>query len=253
MELLKAAPQKSLSLYHVKQWDSDEKKKRLARSILIYIWQQHGHTYLAEVITDEPIEYWLMWQCTLNDSTTWRKFSSVHLIDDIETGSTFCQLLGLWFFASNVIDLWDHIMKTWTLASNGNTFIDTGAQLSHVGVWRGASASHMHAKSCLTNVLEVDVPWRQADGLSAELSCWIRIAPVELQMDDTSQVNTHNSTAAALLHACIVWFQCSMLLICGLNLARLLTRASSFGGLSLAIPHSDNHHGGIFVIDSSIQ
>ena len=170
MELLKAAPQKSLSLYHVKQWDSDEKKKELASSILIYIWPQHGHTYLAEVITEEPIEYWLMWQCTPNDSTTWRKFSGVHLIDDIETGSTFCQLLGLWFFASNVIDLWDHIMKTWTLASNGDTFIDTGAQLSHVGVWRGASVSHMNAKSCLTNVLEVDVPWRRAGGWSAGLS-----------------------------------------------------------------------------------
>ena len=152
----------------------------------------------------------MMWQCTPNDSTTWCKFSGVHLTDDIETGSTFCQLLGLWFSASNVVDLWDQVMKTWTLVSNGDAFIDTGSPLSHVGVWRGASVSHMNAKSCLTNVLEVDVPWRRADGWSAGLSCWIRIARVELQMDDTSQVNIQISTPAALLHACLVWFQCSM-------------------------------------------
>ena len=60
----------------------------------------------------------MMWQWAQNDWTTWLKFSGVHLTDDIETVSAFCQLFGLWFSASNVLDLWDEAMKTWTLVSN---------------------------------------------------------------------------------------------------------------------------------------
>ena len=53
MELLKSAPHESLSLYHVKQCDSDDKRKELARSRWIYMRQQHCDMYVEEAITDE--------------------------------------------------------------------------------------------------------------------------------------------------------------------------------------------------------
>ena len=54
MELLKSAPHESLSLYHVKQCDSDDNRKELGRSTWIGILQQHGDMYVAEASTDEP-------------------------------------------------------------------------------------------------------------------------------------------------------------------------------------------------------
>ena len=35
-----------------------------------------------------------------------------------QLGFRLCQLLGLWLSASNVVDVWDQVMKTWTLVSN---------------------------------------------------------------------------------------------------------------------------------------
>ena len=91
------------------------------------------------------------------------------MTEAIATGSPFCQLLGLWVSASHAVDLWDQVMKTWTLLSNGGAFIDTGSPLPQVWVSRGASVGHMNGKSGLPDVREVDVPWRRAGGWSAGL------------------------------------------------------------------------------------